>query len=67
MKKTIKKILFGSLFLAMSLAVVGCTNDNAKEEAKTENNTIRLGVMSAADSAPIPVSYTHLRAHETDS
>ncbi|MGL5347584.1 MAG: ABC transporter substrate-binding protein [Peptostreptococcaceae bacterium] len=53
MKKTIKKILFGSLFLAMSLAIVGCTNDNAKEEAKTENNTIRLGVMSAADSAPI--------------
>lgn len=49
MKNVTKKITAAILASVMMLGIVGCT----KEEAKEENNTIRLGVMSASDSAPI--------------
>lgn len=49
MKNITRKVTAAILASVMMLGVVGCT----KEEAKVENNTIRLGVMSASDSAPI--------------
>lgn len=49
MKKVARNILLAVMTLTMAITAVGCTS----KEAKEENNTIRLGVMSAADSAPI--------------
>lgn len=49
MKNITRKVTAAILASVMMLGVVGCT----KEEAKVENNTIRLGIMSASDSAPI--------------
>lgn len=49
MKRIKRNLLLVLMSLTMIISLVGC---GAKEEVK-ENNTIRLGVMSAADSAPI--------------
>lgn len=49
MKNITRKVTAAILASVMMLGVVGCT----KEEEKVENNTIRLGIMSASDSAPI--------------
>ena len=49
MKKIKRNLLLLAMSLTMIISLVGC---GAKEEVQ-ENNTIRLGVMSAADSAPI--------------
>lgn len=49
MIKNLKKITSMILVSAMTLSIVGCTS----KEVKEENNKIRLGVMSASDSAPI--------------
>jgi NitT/TauT family transport system substrate-binding protein len=49
MKKIRKNLLLLIMSLTMIISLVGC---GAKEEVQ-ENNTIRLGVMSASDSAPI--------------
>ena len=49
MNKIKSNLLLLAMSLTMIISLVGC---GAKEEVK-ENNTIRLGVMSAADSAPI--------------
>lgn len=49
MKKVARNILLAAMTLSMAITAVGCTSKKAKEE----NNIIRLGVMSAADSAPI--------------
>ena len=50
--KTIYHILFSLLFV---LAFVGCDDDDDKV---IERNQLKL-------TASAPVSYTHLRAHET--
>ena len=50
MKKIKKSLLLVVMSLVMTISLIGCTSNKVKVE---ENNTIRLGVMSAADSAPI--------------
>ena len=50
MKNIKKSLLLVVMSLVMTISLIGCTSNKVKVE---ENNTIRLGVMSAADSAPI--------------
>ena len=50
MKKSLKKIIFTGLILSTTFTFIGCSKEDTTTE---ENNTIRLGVMSASDSAPI--------------
>lgn len=50
MKKTIK---FSIVVWMMILVMVGCAKGETQPEVKEENQTIRLGVMSASDAAPI--------------
>ena len=53
MKKTIRIFLTCSLAFVVMFGLAGCGNNETNAEVKDENNTIRLGVMSASDSAPI--------------
>ena len=50
MKKIRNSIILVVMSLTMIITLIGCTSSR---EVTEENNTIRLGVMSAADSAPI--------------
>ncbi|WP_066872033.1 ABC transporter substrate-binding protein [Clostridium mediterraneense] len=49
MKNVIKKVAATAAIVGVMFSVGGCTTEAKKEE----NKTIRLGVMSASDSAPI--------------
>ncbi|MGL4773586.1 MAG: ABC transporter substrate-binding protein [Clostridium sp.] len=49
MKKTLKKIVAIAMMSLMTGSLISCSN----EPEKKENVALRLGVMSAADSAPI--------------
>ncbi len=49
MKNIIKKVAAAAAIVGVMFSVGGCTTEAKKEE----NKTIRLGVMSASDSAPI--------------
>lgn len=50
MKKIRKSLLLAAMSLVMAISSVGCASNKVTQD---ENDTIRLGVMSAADSAPI--------------
>ena len=50
MKKIRKSLLLVAMSLVMIISLIGCTSNKGTQD---ENTTIRLGVMSAADSAPI--------------
>lgn len=49
MKNIIKKVAAAAAIVGVMFSIGGCTTEAKKEE----NKTIRLGVMSASDSAPI--------------
>lgn len=55
MKSIVKKVLLATMTVSILAMGVGCTSKNnaSNDTVKEENTTIRLGVMSAADSAPI--------------
>ena len=50
MKKIRKSLLLVAMSLVMIISLIGCTSNKGTQD---ENTKIRLGVMSAADSAPI--------------